>query len=116
MKSKRDLATAVLRKLTVTSLADTPAPEDSIKADETVQSVLDELVTEDLIVFNYIADLDTAVIPDSQFNALIDVVAYDLAPNFGKALDIGVRTMGINRLRRMILQGYDPIPVEADYF
>ncbi len=114
MKSKRELATRVLRDLKVCNLADAPNPEDAALMNETVDSVLAELNDETLINFDYLAELDTQVIPENVFLCIVDIVrshGYVDTPQDG-----ALREAGMKRLRRAILQGSDNIPAVVEYF
>lgn len=108
-KTTQQLATRVLERLRVIAGGETPSNADA----ETVKSVYSG-------TFKELEDQDVAwweedEIPDQAFEALADVMAGRLAPDFGQARP-DLEQSGMERLR--ILSGGTPdnLPVTSSYF
>lgn len=82
MKSQRQLALEALTLLRVVSLGLDPAEDDMQFALARVPPLLAELRAREIVL---VADYDA--IPDEIFNALADLLASRIAPNFGAPYD-----------------------------
>jgi hypothetical protein len=108
-KTTQQLATRVLERLRVIEGGDTPSNADAETVKSFYSGAFKELDAQD------IAWWDEDAIPDEAFEALTDVIAGRLAPDFGQARP-DLEQSGLQRLR--ILSGgvSDDLPVTSSYF
>lgn len=86
-KSKIDLRQAIAEDLTLVPVGDAIPGEISQKIDDKIQNNLEYLDTENLLIFNAQADLNTAVIPGKVFEPLLDWCKETVGPAFGLPAD-----------------------------
>lgn len=108
-KTTTQLAARVLERLKVTSAGDTPSAEDAQTIKAYYASTFAELGVDDLVYW------DEADIPDEAFEALSDLLAGRLAPDFGKTRP-DLEASGTSRLRRLAAQGPTGRVLSGEYF
>lgn len=120
--SKADLRNRALRLLTVIDHSEEPLGDMTTYADGIMQQFIEGLDDENLLIFDPSTSVSTQVIPARVLSPMTDLLAWELAPSYGKPRSGPGETAEqrytklLNALRRHCLQGSDPIPVQADYF
>lgn len=108
-KTTQDLAEAVLSRLGVLALGDTPEAEDAASVISTYADLFQEL-EEDDIAFWIESD-----IPERVFRALADFVAGRMATDYGQQRP-DLEESGMLRLRKLAQERTAGQPVRADYY
>ena len=107
-----ELYTAVLEDLGVVAAGQAASAADTAAVTQATAQVLDELEDENLVDWDPTANS----IPSDRFLPLVDIIAQQVAPKFGKPRDMAVQTMATNRLRRRAAKNSDTEPVSVTYY
>lgn len=109
-RTTQALATSVLRRLNVIGADETPSANDATLIKEMYADLYQELETED------VAFWPEAAIPEHIFRALVDYIAGNAAPDFGRIEYVGLVADGERRLRRVASEDPTGEPITADYY
>ena len=108
--SKADLRKRALVDLGVLDAGEDPDAALISVTDQIMQSMIESLDDENVLIFDPSTNNATQVIPGRIMRALVALLSWELAPGFG--VPRADRASLLNELRRHVLQGSDPIPVE----
>lgn len=108
-KTTAELATRVLLRLGVIASDETPTTVDSALVQDFYATTFAELTIEKLTYW------DSADIPDEAFEALADMIAGRIAPDFGLSRP-DLEASGTDRLSRLGSQGPTGLTVAGSYF
>lgn len=120
LKTKRDLATRVLRKLRIASSVQAPAAEDVARVAGAYDTKLEEWRDRDLVYWTN-TDLATAEIPIAAFDALVDLMINEVGGDYGRD-QLGpierrqIEERLLQHLRRHTQTRSSGLPTHADYF
>ena len=124
-RTKADLATAALRKLRVISAQETPRAADSEIVENAYADRL-EVWREDGLVYWPNTTRTTAEIPAVVFDALANILAEQMAGEFGKEIptltdphngrQMSCGTKGMRELKRHLAKGPSGEPARATYY
>lgn len=107
-KTTAQLARRVLERLRVTAAGETPTSEDAQTVTQFYTGAFGEMQVDNLTYW------DATDIPDEAFEALADLLAGRLAPDFGLSRP-DLEASGVARLRRLAAHGPTGRVVTADY-
>lgn len=108
-KTTQQLAERVLKRIGWLASGETATAEDALSVKEYYSGSFAELAVEGLVYW------DEADIPDEAFEALADLIAGRIAPDFGKSKP-DLEQSGTLRLRRLASQGATGRVVTGEYF
>jgi hypothetical protein len=108
--SKADLRNRALIDISVLAAGESPPADMIAVTDPIMQQMIESLDDENVLIFDPSTSVSTQVIPARVMRAMAALLAWELAPGFG--VQRGERESLVNALRRHVLQGSDPTPVE----
>jgi hypothetical protein len=114
--TKADLRNQALVALGVLDPTEAPSAQTIAHVDPIIQQMIEGLDDENVLIFDPSTDLTTAVIPGRIMLAMKELAAYELGPGYGRPQPYEAMLAAMARLRRSVLQGFDPIPASADFF
>lgn len=112
--SKADLRNRTLVDLGVIAAGESPPADMIAVTDPVMQQMIESLDDENVLIFDPSTNVATQVIPARIMRAMAGLLAWEFAPGFG--LQRSDRESLLNALRRHVLQGSDPVPVEFTSF
>ncbi len=122
-RSKADLMLSVLEDLSVVSVGEEAIAEDQEVVENAIQSVYENLVDENLMIFDHSATRVSDVIPARIYHALVDLVSDRIGAKYGVPRgQVGQDGMtdkqrsAMKSLRRSILSADNDLPNAACYF
>jgi hypothetical protein len=123
--SKQTLRDSALEEIKVKDAGTTMDTLDTDAADREIQTFLEYLEDESLLIFDASVGITTANIPGRIWLALRDAVAELIAPKYSMPTRMVPKPGGgqesmydnaLRRLRRSVMDGSDDVPVKACYF
>lgn len=113
--SKADLRNRALAEIGVLAAEEPAKPDMAAYVDPVCQQMIEGLDDENCLIFNPATSVSTQVIPGRIMRAMAALLGWEISPAYGVSRT-AVREDLLNGLRRSVLQGSDPIPVQAEYF
>ncbi len=121
--AKTDLVRASLLDISALDIDETPEAADETMVEEAIQQIYEQLVDENLMVFDHSAGRTEEIIPARLFMGLVDLVVDRISSKYGLPRgQVGPDGMtdrersGMKKLRRGILSADNDVPVQAEYF
>lgn len=114
--SKADVRNEALRDLGALDLAESAAAELADHVDTKFLALLEELETENLVIFNSQSAEATQVVPGKVKNPLVELIKFDVSGALGLPKNPQEREYGLKRLRRAVLSGSSERPTVAVYY
>ncbi len=112
--SKADLRNRALADIGVLEAGESADADMIAYCDPVMQQMIEGLDDENLLIFDSSVNNATQVIPGRIMAAMSNLLAWEIAPAYGRPR-MPDRLPLLKALRRHVLQGYDPIPAQAEF-
>lgn len=110
--TKTQAITAALRKLGVIAPGEAISGDDYATGLEALNNLSAEMEIDQILLYGPAED---DVIPERVYRSVVDAIAFEIGPEYGKTLP-GTREDMLRRLRRYANQPTDELPVCAKYY
>lgn len=124
-RSKTDMSTDTLKKLSIIGAMETPAAEDSALVERRYDDKLASLIDAGLAYWSH-TSRTSENIPNAVYNAIVGIMAEECAAEFGveaptvtddtTGRQVSCGTKGMRDLRRHMAKGPSGAPTKATYY